>query len=135
MNPMDGLEFTMLAAGDSGGMILLVLFFFFGPIILTSLGLILSFFRRCRGVAIAAIVIGCSIWPLFALMGGGDILWREGFLETLFLEWDIEAWFIKLPFLLGMIAVPRVYYLRRKEKQQRRRRAAMKGYEERIGKV
>jgi len=104
-------------------------------------GLWLSF--RRKGSRVGAVVLAVvAMWPsvggvLFGFVANGD--YGNVLVTGFFIRGGSEQLLVLLvggiPFLLGIITLVRVYYLRRQEKKQQRHRAAMERYEEKIRNV
>jgi len=86
----------------------------FGPSLLIIAGLILSFFRRRRRLAVALAIMGSSGYLLLMLVAG---------MERMLLRWDAGTIYVKTLLVLGITTIGRVYYLHRKEKKQQHREA------------
>jgi protein-S-isoprenylcysteine O-methyltransferase Ste14 len=137
MNPMNGLDLTMLA--DAGFLISpvempLLAVILLGPVVLAIVGLAFAW-RRRRSRAILMVVISVGTAPVFALsMGGGEAM--DGVLASIFLEWDPTergpeaglVYLLKLPFILGIVTLAWLYYQHRKETKERQLREEIECY-------
>lgn len=123
---MDGLNMVMLADAPmimSSQAAILAALIFLGPIPVALAGLILALNQRKKW-ALAMVTVSCGTMPVFALIKG-ELLTVCGFI---FLEWDAKGddmewillFFLKLPFILGVITLVRVGALYWYEKNQRR---------------
>jgi len=118
---MSGLDIVMLADANfsfSTREIVLVLLFAALLYGLPVAGLILSFFRRGRWLALAASTMACGVPPAFILLSGGTVTNVLEWFDRLFLNWDTGALARKIPFVFVVITVVRVFYLHWKEKNQ-----------------
>jgi len=129
MNPMNGSDIVMLAQVlISPGEMLAIAVFLVVPCLAGVVGLVLSW-RRRKLRALLMVAMGCGLAPavtaIMATMGWWDKEDVRQFWKFVFMEWmpkdsgeAMILFLVRVPFILGIITLCRVYYVERKEKNQ-----------------
>jgi len=114
VNPMNGLDLVMLAH-DTRPERAVAWLILYGPVLPAVVGLVLSFFRQHKWLALAMVAVANGLFLTYTLLDGPMVA-----LKAIFLHWDgAAAIAFKTPPILGVMTIASVYGLYRKEKRQR----------------